>query len=268
MFKGDSALIMEENEQLDKDVLNLLKRLGLNQYESKVYTSLLFSGTSTAGEISEKAEVPRSRVYDVLNSLEDKGFALVESGRPVKYRGVSIESALSHLKTSYEEKYKKKMNEVERLKGELKDKVEKAPADYLSEGNGLKIIKGKDNLYNHINKMIDGSESHVLKMTNSYGLQNLDKHSKDSFQDAKKRGIDARIIAHFDEKPNLKNLHKHADIKEGTGNEGRFMISDGKEVVLLTHPEDSGIWVNSPYLAGCMESLFNHAWQKGNSVPY
>ncbi len=257
---------MAKKSNIDNEVLNLLKRLDLNQYESKVYTSLLFLGTATAGEISENANVPRSRVYDVLNSLENKGFALVEVGRPVKYRAVSLESAVNQLKASYENEHEQKITELEKLKKNLKEKIEKAPEEYFTDGNGIKLIKGKDNLYNHINKLVDNSEKNIFKMTNSYGLQNLDKHSKKAFQKAKKRGVNNKIIVHFNEKPDVKHMHKHAEIRNGKGQEGRFMISDGKEVVLLTHPEDSGIWVNSPYLAGCLESLFGHAWEKGKPV--
>ena len=57
----------------------LRKIFGLNLYEVKVWTALLSRGTSTAGELSNISEVPRSRTYDILESLEKKGFIVVDA---------------------------------------------------------------------------------------------------------------------------------------------------------------------------------------------
>ena len=50
----------------------LRKIFDLNLYEVKVWTALLSRGTSTAGELSNISDVPRSRTYDILESLEKK----------------------------------------------------------------------------------------------------------------------------------------------------------------------------------------------------
>mgnify|MGYP001575302746 FL=1 len=60
----------------------------LNIYETKVWLALLGKGIASAGEVAEISRVPRSRTYDVLESLEKKGFAIVKLGKPVKYIGV------------------------------------------------------------------------------------------------------------------------------------------------------------------------------------
>ncbi|MBM3304269.1 MAG: TrmB family transcriptional regulator, partial [Candidatus Aenigmarchaeota archaeon] len=54
--------------------LDALKSIGLNLYERKIFVALLAKGVATAAEVSEIASVPRSRSYDVLESLADKGF--------------------------------------------------------------------------------------------------------------------------------------------------------------------------------------------------
>ncbi|MEM7823019.1 MAG: helix-turn-helix domain-containing protein, partial [Candidatus Aenigmatarchaeota archaeon] len=50
-------------------VLDALKSIGLNLYERKLFVALLAKGVATAAELSEIANVPRSRSYDVLESL-------------------------------------------------------------------------------------------------------------------------------------------------------------------------------------------------------
>ena len=54
---------------VQKEFLSKLKDFGLNTYESKLWTALLSRGVSTAGELSDIANVPRSRSYDVLENL-------------------------------------------------------------------------------------------------------------------------------------------------------------------------------------------------------
>ena len=58
----------------DEFLSRLRRYFNLNLYEVKIWTALLSRGVSTAGELSDIANVPRSRSYDVLESLEKKGF--------------------------------------------------------------------------------------------------------------------------------------------------------------------------------------------------
>ena len=74
---------------VQKHFLNKLRDFGLNSYEAKLWTALLSRGISTAGELSDIANVPRSRSYDVLESLEKKGFVVMKLGKPIKYIAVS-----------------------------------------------------------------------------------------------------------------------------------------------------------------------------------
>ncbi|PIZ51419.1 hypothetical protein COY28_05000, partial [Candidatus Woesearchaeota archaeon CG_4_10_14_0_2_um_filter_57_5] len=72
-----------------EEFLSKLRRyFALNLYEVKIWTALLSRGVSTAGELSDIANVPRSRSYDVLESLEKKGFVIMKVGKPIKYYAV------------------------------------------------------------------------------------------------------------------------------------------------------------------------------------
>src|SRR3990167_760950 len=72
----------------------------LNIYETKVWLALLGKGIASAGQVAELSRVPRSRTYDVLESLEKKGFAIVKLGKPVKYIGVKPNIVLEKLKNN------------------------------------------------------------------------------------------------------------------------------------------------------------------------
>ena len=69
----------------------------------KIWTALLSRGVSTAGELSDIANVPRSRSYDVLESLEKKGFVVMELGKPIKYLAVPPKEVLENIKKKVEQ---------------------------------------------------------------------------------------------------------------------------------------------------------------------
>src|SRR3990167_3624852 len=82
----------------------LVKRIkeyfNLNIYETKVWIALLSKGIASAGEIASISGVPRSRTYDVLESLEKRGFAIVKIGKPVKYIAVKQIEVIEKLKSN------------------------------------------------------------------------------------------------------------------------------------------------------------------------
>ena len=82
-----------------QELINKIKDyFDLNVYETKVWLALLGKGIASAGEVADVSGVPRSRTYDVLESLEKRGFAIVKLGKPVKYIGVKPKMILEKLK--------------------------------------------------------------------------------------------------------------------------------------------------------------------------
>ena len=67
------------------DDVALLKRIGLTMYEAQAYVTLTSLIQAPATEISEKSNIPRSKIYDVLKSLNKKNYIEVEDGRPLTY---------------------------------------------------------------------------------------------------------------------------------------------------------------------------------------
>ena len=59
--------------------------IGLSKYEACAYLALLGRDDSTAVEIADRASVPRQRIYDVLDSLRDKGLITIRDGRPARH---------------------------------------------------------------------------------------------------------------------------------------------------------------------------------------
>ena len=80
-----------------EQLIGNLVRLGLKEYEARVYAGLVGIGEGNARQIHEVSRVPRPRVYDILQSLVDRGFVEVRQGTPLSYRPVEPPVVIAHL---------------------------------------------------------------------------------------------------------------------------------------------------------------------------
>jgi sugar-specific transcriptional regulator TrmB len=67
---------------------------GLTISEARAYVTLLELQSARAARIATHARIPRTRIYDVLRSLEDAGFCRAEGNKVVSYRAVSPDVSL------------------------------------------------------------------------------------------------------------------------------------------------------------------------------
>lgn len=80
-----------------------LRRLGLSDYEARAYVTLLTMGQLTPAEVSSAAQIPYTKVYEVLRRLEGKGWVAAVSRSPLTYAPVKPEKALASVKRRFEE---------------------------------------------------------------------------------------------------------------------------------------------------------------------
>ena len=72
-------------------------------------------GTATAGTLSSLAKVPHSRTYDVLESLADKGFVMIQNTKPLKYVAIPPKDALERAKKKLREKTEVSISRINKI---------------------------------------------------------------------------------------------------------------------------------------------------------
>ncbi len=259
----------------DDFLVKLRQFFGLNLYEVRIWTALLSRGKSTAGELSEIGDVPRSRAYDVLESLEKKGFVVMKVGKPITYLAVEPKEVVERLKKSVKEEADKSIQKLKDLNSN----------DVLSELNNLftqgvefiepadlsGAIRGRHNLYAHLESMVKRADKSVTIMTTSKGVLRKVEALNPLLQKLSKKKVKIKVAAPIsgENTATLNELKKVADVKNIKDVNARFCIVDGKEVMFMTmndddvHPTyDLGIWVNAPYFAGALQNLFDLVWDK------
>ena len=83
-----------------------LEKIGLTSYEIRTYTALLKSGELTASDLSQKSGVPYSKIYEVLGTLEEKGWIGSDDSRPTKYFAKSPSTGLETTKQKMDSDFK------------------------------------------------------------------------------------------------------------------------------------------------------------------
>jgi len=259
---------------VQKHFLNKLKDFGLNTYESKLWTALLSRGISTAGELSDIANVPRSRSYDVLESLEKKGFIVMKIGKPIKYIAVPPEEVLDRVKKTIVDDAETQATVLEGLKGseiltELK-LLHTQGVDLVDPSDLSGSLRGRNNIYNHLDLMIKNAKKSITLMTTSQGLLRKMDSLKSSLKKAKDRGVKIRIAAPLNEETQkiLKDVKSIAEVRHADNLASRFLVVDGKGLTFMllsdetVHPTyDVGVWVNTDFFAASLENMFNSVWK-------
>lgn len=80
------------------EIVEKLKELGLNEYQSKVYLALLKKYPATGYEISKLSNIPQSRAYDTLKALENMHIAIPSNTKPVTYTPIKPKELTKRIK--------------------------------------------------------------------------------------------------------------------------------------------------------------------------
>ena len=254
---------------MDEKTISELRRIfSLNLYEVNIWLALLSRGISTAGELSSIANVPRSRAYDILESLEKKGFVVMKVGKPIQYIAVSPEEVIEAAKKNVEKDAKERIDEISKLKNssimdELKT-IYKQGMSLIDPYEVAGAIRGRANLYSKMESMIRKAKNQVIIVTSEDGLIRKMESLRNALQYAKNKGVKVKIGAPVTNKNKdaVKAIKKLVDFKPVKNIDGRFIVVDGKEAMLITtddkevHPSyDMGIWINSPRVATTLSKM-------------
>lgn len=251
------------------------KIFDLNLYEVRVWTALLSRGVSTAGELSNISDVPRSRTYDILESLEKKGFIIMKLGKPIKFVALKPEEVVERVKKNLIVAAAERSKRLEQLKGdEVLTELSglfNTGVKYVEPSELSGSLRGRQNMYNHLDMMIRSAEDSITMVTTAEGLNRKLEVLAPALEKARKRGVAVRIAAPINE-TNIKiakELSKVAEVKDVTGSkmQGRFTIVDAEELMFMlmddksVHPNyDVAVWLSTEYLAKALEQMFELAW--------
>ncbi len=251
-------------------VKRIKEHFSLNIYETKVWLALLSKGIASAGEIAELSGVPRSRTYDVLESLEKEGFAIAKLGKPVKYIAVKPTTVVEKLKTTT----LKKANENVQMLANLKETKEYTELEELyntgiepvRHDNVSGAIKGKANVFNHLKELLESAKKEVIICTSVSEVNEKSRIFSSLFSNLNKRKINVKVALSGDEAEIKKINAKFKINAQSLDINSRFFVIDKEQVLFMLSQtskdeEELGVWINSNFFVNSLAYLFNKAWK-------
>jgi sugar-specific transcriptional regulator TrmB len=238
-----------------------LEKLGLTEYEVKTLSTLFALREADSPEVAKAAQVPKTRVYDVLDGLVEKGLVVKMSTRPKKYRALAPSEALLKLVDEKQIELEKMKNDAVQLAKEL----EKTQGVANTDEKVLKV-KSRTDFYKILAQEVDSAQKDVR------GLTALDMHHHllhESLERAAKRNVSIQLTGEHPEG------FKHASQKWGENVELQdsshglhAYVMDGKKVVLLLSDlkKDQSeyhfaIWPENNAMAKTIQQTFNENWE-------
>jgi sugar-specific transcriptional regulator TrmB len=236
-----------------------LENLELTEYEVRGYTALLEHGAMTASRISEHADVPYSKVYEILGNLERKGWIETEHGRPSKYYPKSPSEAIATTKMRIEDTFNISQSQALRELQPLYERKE------THERPDIWIVRGEYNILTKIRETLTRTKRELL-IASPILPELVVANLVPILAHLKEQGVSISIMTSKKVgKESLKMMAEIADVRVRDQMFGGGVISDSEEVVLLLGEEERttlAIWADHIGLAKFAKDYFEFLWRE------
>ena len=243
---------------INEDTRAALREMGLNAYEIDSYIVLLEGGQMTAMEISETAQVPYSKMYEVLNSLKEKGWIKNTESRPFKYYPVPPLEATRFTKLRLEDKYLNWENTVAENLQPLYEKRE------LVERPDMLILRGQQAVLNKLEEVLKKATMEIVIAAPEFAKPVI-ALAEPLLGTGLKKTVSVKLMA-AGKKEDWLFLKKYPGLRELRIRDHMFgggVIADGKEAMLFLGEDKPTlvIWSNHVGLVGFAREYFQFLWE-------
>lgn len=132
-----------------------LEAFGLSAYAARTFVALVDLGEGTAQDVSRVADVPRTRVYDAVEELQDLGLADVQPSSPKRFWAISADTARRRVEREYARRAD--------ILSEALDTLETVPRS--ERQRGVWTVTGRETVSDRVREFVDTATDEVIYMT-------------------------------------------------------------------------------------------------------
>lgn len=243
-----------------------LVSLGFSEKETAVYLALLELGKRTVSPIARKAGINRTTVYDILDSLINKGLVSVSGKEPLQeYVSESPDKILALVQKEIENK-NQALKEAQELVPQLKS------LHNISDRPKVRFYEGKQGMEQVYEDTLTSHEPIRAYATYDDMEKALPDYFPKYFYRRAKKGIKIRAIFPFTEagielaKHNKEQLRETAIVPlKDFYFSPEINIYDNK-VMIASWKEKLGITIESQEIADAMKKIFELAWAEAKRL--
>lgn len=258
-----------------------LQQLGLNAYEARTYLVLLGHPRFKAMEAAAHASVPRQKIYEVLDSLVEKGFAEVLQEKTKSFSAVEPSIAIPGYLSRKERDFAEQLRESRAQAFEVIDALEVLCETGITERGNLDYVR----LFNetaqtamHFRAMLEGAKRDYVEFAKApYAVDPLEEQL---VKQARARGLRIRLLIerhheisdHYRER-----LREYAEagveIREADELPMKLALFDGQRGILAlldpltTKQSFTSVWFHHKGFGDAMSELFDSRWALAEEHP-
>jgi len=254
-----------------------LQHLGLNAYEARTYLVLLGHSRFKALELAPRSHVPRQKIYEVLDSLVEKGFALVVQDRTKLFSAVEPNLAIPAYLARKRQLLEHEITDQARAAKNLMEDL----SELYSEGKGgrgtldfIRIVSEPSQTAAEYRRMLADVKTEYLEFSRPpYAVDPLDEML---VRQARLNGVSCRLLIESGtlDDPHSQRLAEYAsagvEIREARSLPLKLALFDGLSglIALLDPVVSKPTWTSLVFdhagLGEAMKHLFEDRWQRAN----
>lgn len=251
-----------------------LHEMGFSDYEAAAYLALLESGKSTANEVAKAGDIPQSRVYDILEKLEKKGFVVTQPGRPKKFGPVRPEYAIKQYGEYREKRFESEYEEVMLAGERFVDCVEPAPetSGTSDEPDIVWSYHTEHQMFEVFEQLCREASDDIRMLTRTENIERKVGRFNDVLSDLSDDGVRIRVI--LPESENLattirESLVEYADVVHCRGIEAQIYLFDEEHVLIVFRDDDQfvGLTVTNRALGHTLAGMYESLWVSVTDEP-
>jgi sugar-specific transcriptional regulator TrmB len=248
---------------VNEETRSALHEMGLNAYEIDAYLVLLDGGQMTAMQVSQQANVPYSKMYEVLNQLKEKGWIKSSESRPFKYYPVPPLEATRFTKLRLEDKYARWENTLAETLQPLYEKRE------LVERPDMLILRGQQATLTKLEEIIKKASVEIVVAAPEFAKPVI-ALAEPLLGSGLKKTVKVKLMA-AGKKEDWLFLKRFSGLGELRIRDHMFgggVIADGKEAMLFLGEDKPTlvIWSNHVGLVGFAREYFQFLWDSSANV--
>jgi len=249
-----SAVISEEAK-------SALREAGLTDYETRAYMYLLQVGATTASRISDETDVPYSKIYEVLNSLERKSWVETRADRPRQYYPKSPSEAMDATRLRLENMMKTWRNTV---LGELQPLYEKRE---IREKPDVWILRGEYDALAKLKDLVRNAKTELMLAVPSLAEPILSAVTP-VFGELLGTSVKVQIMVSKDLNLDVEPLSRIYEVRRKDRMFGGGVLADGREALLILGENKPSlmIWSDHSGLVKFAKDYFQYLWDDAEKV--
>ncbi|WP_338739203.1 TrmB family transcriptional regulator [Haloplanus salilacus] len=211
-----------------------LERFGLSSYAARTYVALAGLGTGTARDVSRVSDVPRTRVYDAVDELHDRGLVDVQQSSPKRFWATSAETT----SRTFEREFRRRTDDLRTALTELES------TERRDEQRGVWTVEGREAVADRLRGLLAEAEEEIVYMT---VMDLLTDDLIDELHAAAERGVSIelaglsedvreRIETEVPEATTFESLWIWSDTAAG-----RLAMVDGRQTLVSVFVDDDGL---------------------------